>query len=409
MVGILNLLLVFLFSDAPSPGDLISSGEYSVQLVGGTFHFKGVSSPEQYDVLFSILRLSVYVHLSLLLEQHFLANSGIKIQFPVQEPSPVDTPNSPSPLPPSPPPTPPVVKSKHRHTLTPSGLLSFISKTSGNLVHRATSIRRRGSISAQVSGGKPPQGSSEERTPRRQRRFSFIPDSFSSPLKTSQRQDESDPTITTCLKSIEQSVDFLSTSIGVTVEPPPLLVSLAEKEKNNPSRILTGDEKAGLTSILGWSERDTPGSSMSGTAGFIRHQEFSVLFSVHIPSQPPPAPEASSISSTSSPSPTPSLSTCGRPRWITYRYYSHGRGADKTLGEAITDFCIHSEEPCVTPGCELKSGKHQRRFIHGGLRIVMDMNPHEGGEVKDVENIELWVGCKVCQAKTTPSPMNDGT
>src|ERR1700722_525763 len=75
MVGILNLLLVFLFSDAPSPGDLISSGEYSVQLVGGTFHFKGVSSPEQYDVLFSILRLSVYVRLSLLLEQHFLANS----------------------------------------------------------------------------------------------------------------------------------------------------------------------------------------------------------------------------------------------------------------------------------------------------------------------------------------------
>jgi 1-phosphatidylinositol-3-phosphate 5-kinase len=281
------------------------------------------------------------------------------------------------------------------------------------LVHRATSIRRvrqKDSLDAPPSVDKPSGSSEEESHPRRLRRFSLLSDNLASPLKSPHGKDEPDPVVSIFLKNIERSLDCFSTSVGVSMEPPSLVIALAEKEKRNPGYSLTGDEKAGLTSILGWSERASLDSA-TGTVGFVRHQEISFLYSKHVPStSPSQTPASSFISIRLAPRPSiPNFSTCGRPRWETYRYYSHGRRADQPLGEVITDLCFNSEKPCITPGCVYKSGQHQHRFVHGGLRIVMNVNTREGGDAEDVESIEVWLGCKICNGTTKPSQMNDGT
>jgi 1-phosphatidylinositol-3-phosphate 5-kinase len=66
----------------------------NLRLVGGTFTFKGVNSPSQHQILAKVLRLSIFVHMSLLLEQHVLSISQVQLKFP--------HPKLPSPLPSTP-------------------------------------------------------------------------------------------------------------------------------------------------------------------------------------------------------------------------------------------------------------------------------------------------------------------
>jgi 1-phosphatidylinositol-3-phosphate 5-kinase len=128
------------------------------------------------------------------------------------------------------------------------------------------------------------------------------------------------------LKQIEEHKDLLSTSAGVAFTPPSLIADLAEKEKMAPNRQLNGDEKAGLSSILGWDGKDGRGKGMTGTLGFVRQQEFSLLYSQHVPAilPPPPVAESSSSSETSTSPlepPKPKFSACDRPRWITTTFH----------------------------------------------------------------------------------------
>ena len=404
----------------PSTTDTLPVAEEPVRLVGGTFTFQGVNSPLQHHMLFKALRISIYIHLSLLLEQHFLANSTVRLHFPKVQ---VPRPSLPSPArsldhrPSSPGP-----KSRNRNHFLPSGILSFFSKKS--LAHRASTISpilgRGGSLDLGISipnqDRQDEQGSrySEDGTESRLRRFSFISDGRPSFLKSSQAKSDLELPFSSALKRIERSKDLLSTSAGVSFAPPSLIVDLAEKEKMAPTRRLKGDEKAGLTSILGWDGKDARGKGMSGTLGFIRQQEFSLLYSQHVPSTLPHPPVAKSSSSESSTAslvpPKPRFSSCDRPRWITYRYYSHDPAEDKSLGETIMDLASGSHLACDKHGCQFKRGKHELRFIHGGLRIVVKVDSAvEDAMIKDDDEIEVWGSCVICGAKSERSEMSDGT
>ena len=393
---------------ASRPGDTFSSGEHIINLVGGSFYLNGVNSSAQYLVLLKVLRVVTYFHLSLLLEQHFLANSNVELHF--SAPSPPSEPVQPI----SPPveivPSPLSQKSKNRHSSVTSGILSLLSKT-GSLVHRAASIRppRRRSLDlvpGSIHGQQQGAARLEERLPR----FSFNSGRRSSVSKLRQEKHDPEPPLLSALKHIEQSGEFLSTSIDVTFKPPSLLVSLAEKETKGPSLFLKGDEKAGLASILGWEGRHARGLGMYGTPGFVRHQTFSVLHSSHVcheqPTQPtptsetPPTPHAST---------TPTFSICDVPRWITFRCYSRAAGADRSLGDTVTHLCSNSNKPCDTPGCTFKRGQHERRFIHGGLMVAATLSPCQPESPDDSNDLKIWQSCKVCGAKTEPSQMSDGT
>ena len=92
------------------------------------------------------------------------------------------------------------------------------------------------------------------------------------------------------MNALEQLTDaqtVLSTSTGITFPPPPLLTRLAQEEEkvvsakgqSIPHRLaISGDEKVGLKSILGWSGSDHV-AQMIGNAGFVRHQAVTVLYS----------------------------------------------------------------------------------------------------------------------------------
>ena len=79
-VTFLALSLVNLSSDTHIPR--IYNVEENIWLVGGTFTFKGVDSSVQYMLLSKVLRLSIYVNLSLLLQQLLLSDFRVTIKFP---------------------------------------------------------------------------------------------------------------------------------------------------------------------------------------------------------------------------------------------------------------------------------------------------------------------------------------
>lgn len=196
-----------------------------------------------------------------------------------------------------------------------------------------------------------------------------------------------------------------------------LLVALADKEEADPTRRLRADEKTGLKSILGWDGRRSQGKGMTGTLGFVRQQEFSVLHSRHVPSIlstiPPAEPflQPTRSMTISNPSP-PIYTTCDKARWITYQYYSRDSASDKTLGDAVVDLCSAADSPCDKSECQFKRGQHELRFIHGGLRIVLKVEPRkieEGASAAQSDVIEMWESCKNCGATSKRNPMSDGT
>jgi 1-phosphatidylinositol-3-phosphate 5-kinase len=362
--------------------------ESNIRLVGGTFTFKGVNSPVQHMLLSKLLRLSIYVHLSLLLEQHLLSDSRVPIKFP----QPVSThfPSSPAT------PQPTLTKPRPRNSIFPS---SFVN----GFLKRSFSTRQKTTISGAISET-PVEA---EAVPRkhfdgRLHRFSFIGEKKVSTGKPNQPLLQRKPFEAT-LRRVEDNVSLLSTSTGVRFKPPKILVDLADKEKTTESRQLMADERIALSSLLGWDGKDAEGRGMSGILGFVRYQNLSVLHSQHIP--PLPLEGSSGFTISSSTLPTSGLSNCGKSYWMTYCYYSSG---DKLLGDMINDLARNVNLPCERPGCLFTRGQHESRIIHGGTRIVIRTN---GDVVEDSADslIQMWQSCAVCEARTPRTNMHDGT
>ncbi|KAJ6550877.1 hypothetical protein DFH09DRAFT_1319739 [Mycena vulgaris] len=416
----------------------------AVKLVGGTFTFKGVRSPVQHQALCKALRISIYIHLSLLLEQHFLANSGVRLHFPAPKPRvsavSYQTPASPPPQPEAPPSSP-----RRQKPFLP-GILSFFSKKHTALYRSHTVTSPGGtSLSASARGGASldlreiTAPVPDDRT----RRFSFIsadprPLKPAIPIPTT----PDPPSFTTLLARLSAASTLLSSSAGVRFAPPPLIVALAAKEQTVKARggrlALTGDERAGLASIRGWEARERErdwARGMSGIGGFARMQELSLLVSRHVPA----AAGASSFSTASSsasssasgspsssiaiiePAPPEALAACGRPQWTTYRFYARGGEGegelDKGLGEAVEGFCSGAGGGCACAGtrllaangeagkegkglkerekdkegggCKWREGEHVLRMVHGGIRVDVrvgkddDAGEKTGKEGKD--------------------------
>ncbi|KAJ8695190.1 hypothetical protein PTI98_007805 [Pleurotus ostreatus] len=395
---------------------IISPDEGPTRLVGGTFSFVGVASSTQHALLSKALRVATYVHLSLVLEQHFLSSSHVQLHFPK-----------------------PRVAATHRsfqsHQTahqedtrarqqrnsflpTPGGILSYLSKKAG--LYRSNSSTSVSSRGTSFDLSRPPTVedspiASVDTSSTPSRRFSFVHDVRPSFLKPTSPKPGPELPFATLVHNIEQCKELYSTSTGVVVKPPTLIVGLAEKEKQYPERKLKGDERTGLSSILGWDGKESRGKGMSGTSGFVRHQGISALYSLYVPSSESTTPSSSESTSPSRaslviPDARPSLIACGQPRWVSYRYYSRDQSLDKCLGEVITEWVSCSGLHCSESSqCKLKRGEHEMRFIHGGVCIAVKVQQAEEEAPWREDDIEMWQSCDVCGAQTKQTIMSDGT
>ncbi|KZT01952.1 uncharacterized protein LAESUDRAFT_662877 [Laetiporus sulphureus 93-53] len=388
------------------------ANEDCLLIVGGTFRLKGTASAAQHATISKVLRVCLYFYLALLLEQHLLSNSHVEIKFP--KPAQSALASAPLVLRPSLESKPP-----KRESTVASGIWSFFSKKTETLLHHAASIgptlARRGSLELPLVH--PPYSQpSIEANKQRPRRFSFM--SSTSPDATSPRNSDEAATqhpLLAALKHIDAYKDLLSTSPGLLMPLPSVLVSLTEKESQDPDRRLTADEKAALKSLLGWECKESLGRGMVGMSGFVRQQGISLLYSAHVPlplitPQPPTPVGTASSSSAVVP---PRLTACGnRMTWVTYRYYRRGAEADESLGEVISRLCATAEEPCNQPGCQFLQGDHDLRWIHGGVRIVATVNLLSSS-AKDSspedDAVLMWESCAVCGRETRREHMSDGT
>ena len=266
--------------------------------------------------------------------------------------------------------------------------------------------------------------SPKERSPRssfdgglRLRRFSLIGDKRPA-RKNSRTKMEPDTPFSNALKRLEESRACLSTSPGVSFSPPKVLLDLAQKESVKPNRRLKGDERVSLSTILGWDGKAAQGKGMSGILGFVRQQEISVLFGQYVPPATPPTPTPSpetdgssafTASSASSNLPTPGFSPCGKPHWVTYKYYSHNPDEDQVLGEAIMDLTVKSQLPCLRQRCPYKRGQHELRLIHGGIRIIIRVDNETTSPETGETSIKVWETCAVCSAASEKTTMTDAT
>ncbi|KAJ7172306.1 hypothetical protein C8R46DRAFT_1085479 [Mycena filopes] len=461
-----------------------------VQLAGGTFGFKGITSPLQHHALCKALRISIYMHLSLLLEQHFLTNSGVRLDFPIpklRHSAAISEQAAPE----SPPTSPPADSRPgpgQRHKTFLPGILSFFSKKNASLLHghrpnsptSASSTRTGASLdlsasstyssSRDSSAPASPRLSDDGGTGSRIRRFSFIsasptsflPSSLSSAPSMSDNghsKDAGKTPFTTLVARLSASAPLLSSSAGVRIAPPPLLIELAAKEALDPSRRLLGDEKAGLGSLLGWdaplsvpdstapqiSSKEARAKAMSGARGFARMQELSVLLSRHVPGAPLEVSATSATGSTSSLSEErePVFAPCDRPYWTTWRYYGRGgeseggdgkegqgQDGDRSLGDMVSMLIKEAAAPCARAGCAFTQGEHVMRVVHGGVRVAVGVSPNEDDgdakekdadtkekdgdaketteEEEDEERIEMWVSCALCSKESDRVAMNDG-
>ena len=339
-------------------------------------------------LLSKVLRLSIYVHLSLLLEQYLLSDSRVPINFP--RPVLTHFPSSPTK------PQPTETKPRIRTSIFPS---SFV-----NVFHRRSlSSRPMTTKSARTIPETPVEAASRRSFEGHLHRFSFIGEKRLSMGKPTQTPHQLKPFEAT-LRRVEDSVSLLSTSTGIRFKPPKILIDLAEKEKATQSRLLMADERIALSNLLGWDGKNAEGRGMSGTLGFVRYQKLSVLHSQHILPLPPEALPASTISSsTFSTLSTTGLSICGKPSWITYCYYSSD---DKRLGEMIDDLARGVNLPCERPGCLFTRGQHEIRIIHGGTRIVIRTSSDLEYSADNL--IQMWQSCAVCEARTSRTNMHDG-
>lgn len=391
----------------------------SVRVVGGTFSFHGLTTAAQFEGLTKVLRLSIFFYLSAILEQHFLSDSHVTLRFP---PPPQHTAHS---LPNRVQREEMDVKPKPSNPKPVSGLWSYVSKRTENLLQRATgtSFRRAETLDRPSLTRESPQTSaSPSDSPRRQRlSFSIL----ETPKSTSNQVSIPQELIyTSILKRIKESTYFLTTSTGLVLTPPRLLTLLAERETQDATRRPLVDERAGLRSLLGWEGKESAAKgNMSDTIpAFIRHQGFMALHSSHIvsasrrsgssgsdPASGSALTTSTAETSTKYPPAQQPLSPvlCGRYRWVTSRFYS--RRKDRSLGEFVTRLCDKADESCDTTDCKAKRGEHELRWIHGGVQIIATLEKDQllgAGLSKD---ITMWASCSKCGRLTSRKVMHDGT
>ncbi|KAI8977767.1 hypothetical protein BD414DRAFT_517021 [Trametes punicea] len=387
-----------------------------LQLIGGTFQLKGLTSSAQYAALCRVLRLSVYTYLSLLLEQDLLANSHVELHYP-------------KPAVPSLPAFPPVERSSSTPDVKGKGkrdsgfgFWSYLTKKTEDLLQRASNVTpvaiRRGSLELPLADKFSRQTSLPHRPD-----VSFIPrrlsllSSVSSRLSQDNSGQPNQLLYTTGVRRIDSWKDLLSTTPGIIFPPPRFLLDIAEQERKDPFRRLAGDEKAALTSLLGWQGKESLVRGMVGISGFVRHQGFSVLYSEHVPGassivSPPPTPR--NLTGTSAEVHFPLRIACGghRRKWIHYRYYQRGRQWDETLGEAIIRWCATAEDPCGHPDCQFQRADHDMRWIHGGVRLLATVSlpstVDSASATKD-DVINMWHSCAICGKESLKEVMHDGT
>ncbi|KAL1743638.1 hypothetical protein HDZ31DRAFT_83264 [Schizophyllum fasciatum] len=395
-----------------------------LQLVGGTFSFKGITSPIQYHHLAKVLRIAIYTHLSLILEQHLLLSSSVTLEFPLPRTASPTTPTAPGGW------LPDInrkdsFKGQHRTSLLPSGIFNFFNRKSfttqrknvfsgphlaprsGSLDIRASASHPENALNRLMDDSSPSLGS-------RIRRLSFMP---ADPRKITPPKEEPSRPFAATIKRLEGGRSMLSTSVGVQYPLPSLLIALADEEAKLPGRKLRGDERTGLFSLLGWEGKESQGRAMAGITGFVRHQSFPVLASLYVPSaNSPQLPQGEDAISAATNEETTNFIPCDRPRWVTYRYYSHDE-RDMSLGEMLEDLVSDADEVCARPGCGFTRGKHQQRYIHAGINISVDLenaleqdeaNSTEQRDVGSIMRIHTWVRCSVCHAESPRKPVSEG-
>ncbi|KAJ7127895.1 hypothetical protein C8R44DRAFT_873667 [Mycena epipterygia] len=409
-----------------------------VKLVGGTFVFKGVNSPLQHNALCKILRISIYIHLSLLLEQHFLSNSAVQLHFPPPKLRHSAVSYQAPPTPQSPPQGELSPRSRQK-TFLP-GILSFFSKKNASFhrTHTISSTSTRSGSSLDLSSSRDSTAPTSPRLSEdgRARRFSFIADPRPSFLKPATPDPTPTPdtafAFSAALARLAAAAPFLSSSAGVRIAPPPLIADLAAKERAAPGRRLKGDERTALTSIHGWDPRERErGRGMCGAGGFARMQALSVLLSRHVPA------DAAAADAPHKAAPTllegqRAFAPCDRPYWVTYQYYARGgggdggAGADRSLGEMVSVLGRSARDACERHGCAFRRGEHVLRLVHGGVRVAVGVEPdaeepeakkeREAKEEASKEDddsertgIDMWVSCAVCRKRSDKVEMNDGT
>ncbi|KAG5643166.1 hypothetical protein DXG03_001496 [Asterophora parasitica] len=366
---------------------LFGRGGDIAQIVGGTFAFKGVTSPAQHEHLFRVLRLSIYVHLALTLEQHVLVDSNIALTYPRPRlpPPSSSTPHSASSIP-----------KKHTGTsFLPPGFLSFFSsRKSSGMGHRSSTLMPLGrDVGIPTAPSTPPRSSLDlgSAFP-----FSVLGSVVRKPVALP-LEEEMKPPFTQALEQIQSSAGLLSTSPGVRFDAPPLIVELATREKGQAQK-LKGDERAALSSILGWEGRELLGTNMRGTAGFLRQQAIEVLVAHHVPG------DEGGVSV-----------LCGRKDWKTFPYYYAGEDNEpQSLGAVLEELVLDAPRACEVPGCKYLRDLHDTRFIHGGVKVSVVLEEREETNAQEWDSrgekiITVCESCSTCGAQSVCRDMSDGT
>ncbi len=381
-------------------------------------------SAHEHATLVRVLRLSTYTLLSLLLEQNFLSSSSIELHYPKSSPPPISIP-------------PPTAALAHRNSspdvqvevkqrkrdILRQGIWSLIHKR----LSRSVTVNTSDSWGVSLDLPRPepdvpktPRSSLDgsPTTPPRQRRFSIFGGDRApppSPAALAPPEPSPDRAFQSALHRIDESKGMLSASPGLVFAPPQLLVRLAESEKEHPSRRLTGEERTGLTSILGWEGKKAAGrGNLISTAAFLRQQQLSLLYSEHVygPDQTSQAPADGTLNKPVERDPKQrTYLHCGIPvQWLTYMYYASANH-DQSLGDMITSMCVRADEPCTQPGCKARRRQHERRWIHGGVRVVTQTEARDpsASSGEHSEDIEMWQSCKICRKSTEKCKMSDGT
>ncbi|KAF8584543.1 hypothetical protein K439DRAFT_1633470 [Ramaria rubella] len=416
--------------------------EANPQIVGGMFFFKDIICPTTYDSLTNILKLSIYTYLSLKLEQHVLSNFHITLHYP-EHPPHLHAFTSPSLSPSS------ILSTKRtpRPTKSASGIWSFLSRKTEGIIHRVsgatvethdTALARHSSLDlgsvfspSSRSSWRMPRASEEDPRP------APVVAQTNDTIKASQGLDEEEEErrdrerfgpFTSTIRRIQAQHCILSTSPKVIFPPPPIVARLAQREDRlksgshasfssgsslasstssmtipipgslshgPPSLRLTGVDKTGLGSVLGWENREARGRGMTGIKGFVRHQGLTILYSERVAAGE-------------------ELYPCGRPRTLTYRYWARtsttDADRDRTLGEVIERSCETAamEEVCDREGCGKPRKKHRLSWICGGVKVEGAVTESMGGSGSN-DGVEIWQTCAMCSKMTERVEMDDET
>ena len=381
-----------------------------LQIVGGTFILKGTLSLSQYVALCRVLRVAVFAYLSLILEQDLFSNSRVELHYP--KPTMPHLPSFPT----SPEQASSTGIHRDRTKRDSSGLWSYLSKKTEEMLQRATNITpgvgRRGSLDGQrfprhISLPHAPDGGFLTR------RLSLL-SAGSSQASRDSGAEPNKPTLAVAVRRMDSWKDLMSASPGVVFPTPRFLRQIAEQETKDPTRRLVGDERAALTSLLGWHGRESVGRGMVGIDGFVRHQGLTVLYSEHVPGMsailsPPPTPSKGDDDTEMH---FPPRVACGahRRKWLHFRYYQRGRHWDESLGEAVVRWCSTATDPCIHPDCHFSRAEHDMRWIHAGVRLIATVSlPAPSEASTSDELVRMWHSCAICGKETPKQVMHDGT